>query len=183
MEISYNATVSGTYSGTISYVATSVTNASNDLKLTVVNFTEAATVNGTADNYSYLIYYNSTWSPLVATFSGMNYTGVEAQSFATGATIFYSILFNYQKSYVNSTVLNQLTKGSTSTKTFGTVQLSVTPYTASTLTEGGQTVTNFEVDIGSVPNTSFSMVTLITGTTSGSDGGTFTLKLVSATLA
>jgi hypothetical protein len=189
MKIGINASyASGTTNATLSFTVVGTgTNSSNSVKLTWVNYTFSGLVNQTKpESYSYIVYYNSSWDPVVITFGGFNITSsTEVQAEAEIATLFYGILFNYQSSFVNSTVLSQLTKGTTTMQTFGAVTMNVTPYTASTLTEAGSSVTDFEADIGSIPSTSFSMVTHLEGSFSGGTqgSGSFSFKLISATQA
>jgi hypothetical protein len=127
-------------------------------KLTWINYTFSCLVNQTKhESYGYIIYYNSSWDTVVITFGGFNITSsTEVQAEEEIATLFYGILFNYQSSFVNSSVLSQLTKGTTTMQTCGTVTMNVTPYTASTLTEAGSSVGDFEACTGSIPSTSFS---------------------------
>lgn len=189
MKLGINATTSsGTINATLSYfVAGSGTNSSNGVKLTWVNYTFSGLVNGTTpESYSSIIYYNSSWDAVVVNFQGTNITEpLLLQSEAEAATVYFSVLFNYQSSYINSTVISQLTKGTTTKQTFGTVTMNVTPYTASSLTENGTTVTNFQVNIGSIPSTSFSMVTYLAGSFSGGTegSGSYSFDLISATQA
>jgi trimeric autotransporter adhesin len=190
MELGINATSSsGTTNATLSYfVAGSGTNSSNGVKLTWVNYTFSGLVNGTTpESYSYVIYYNSSWDAVAINAEGTNITDAAdaflVQTEAEAATVYFSILFNYQSSYINSTIISQLTMGTTTKQTFGMVTMNVTPYTASSLTENGTTVTNFQVNIGSIPSTSFSMVTYLAGSFSGGSAGSgsYSFDLISAT--
>jgi hypothetical protein len=175
--------------GTISYLEMAqVTNSSNNLKLTPVNYTFAETAGGTSSRSSYLIYYNSTWGPEVVTYQGSNFTSSTtptAQELAdTTVLLEYTVFFGFQSDYVsNPTLFGQLTNGGTSTQTFGSTQMSVTTYTANSLSEGGNSVTNFKVSVGQVPGKNFSVLTFLGGTFSSStESGTFSFNLVSATL-
>lgn len=188
MDVAFNYTSgSSGENGSLSYdvVGYHILNQSNGVYLNVVDYNETAgNVTSGWQSYPYVIYYNSTWGATDVSYDGQaNVTGSFAQLLAESATIFYSILFNYQNSYVNSTVLSQLTKGTTSLQTFGHVQMEVTPYTASSLKEDNETITNFEVNIGQIPSTSYTMLTYLGGDFSGNNepSASFTFYLVSAT--
>jgi hypothetical protein len=188
MEVAFNSNYAGaTDNGTLYYnvLNYNVVNQSNGLQLSIVNITfTSESTSGAISSENYLVYYNSTWGTTDVTVSGANVTGTYGEAIVQALTAYFQYLFIYQSPFVNANLLSELSEGSTNLQTLGGVQLNITTYTGSDLSDYGNTITNMQVNVGQVTSLEMFLVTYLTESYSGSAGsGSYSFSLVSATPA
>lgn len=157
-----------------------VVNKSNNLPLTLVNFTVNGVVAGKNQSSSTLIYYNYTWSPLVVTQQGNNETGYLAQYAEFDETLYFNLMF----SFGNTTMTAGALDNGTLLQSFGHLSMNVTTYTIPGVSVNGTSFTDMIFSVGQVPGTNLELVTYAyigNEVISGQNYGTITLELVSAT--
>ncbi|HKT21038.1 MAG TPA: hypothetical protein VJR06_00235 [Nitrososphaerales archaeon] len=150
---------------------------------TEVNMTISSSGSSGNSSTSYLLYFDGNWNVTQVTVSGMNFTGPQAQGFAFAFYGFFSLFGTYSTVWTNYYTDLQFT--GTAPKTFGSITMDVSTYTANSLTYLGYAYGSVSVSIGKISGTNLALLTNWDAHVTLSDGTTYTatLDLISATRA